>query len=103
MSIDAAKLRKPRIHPGEILEEEFLTPMGISKYRLAQDIHVTPIRITQIIQGRRAVTPDTALRLARYFGTTPEFWLNMQRSYDLESARDELAEDIEAITPCVCG
>ncbi|MHB1157637.1 MAG: HigA family addiction module antitoxin [Phycisphaerales bacterium] len=103
MSIDAAKLRKPRIHPGEILDQEFLTPMEISKYRLAQDIHVTPIRITQIVQGRRAVTPDTALRLARYFGTTPEFWLNMQRSYDLESARDELAEDIEAITPCVCG
>lgn len=90
---------KTPIHPGEILDEEFLKPLGISKYRLSKDIHVTPIRITQIIQGKRSVTADTALRLSRYFGTTAEFWMNIQRRFDLEKATDELADEIATIEP----
>lgn len=80
------------IHPGEILREEFLDPMGISQYRLAKDINVDPRRINAIIQGKRAITADTALRLARYFGTSERFWLNLQAQYDLEVERDELGD-----------
>jgi antitoxin HigA-1 len=83
------------IHPGEILREEFLGPMGISQYRLAKDINVDPRRINVIIQGKRAITADTALRLARYFGTSERFWLNLQAQYDLEVERDELGDRLE--------
>ena len=79
------------IHPGEILKEEFLEPFGLSMYRLAMDIDVPPIRVSQIVNGKRAITPDTALRLAKYFQTSPEFWLNLQ-SYDLENAEVELRD-----------
>lgn len=76
----------PPIHPGEQLREEFLKPLGITAYRLAKDIGVPVTRIQDIVAERRAITGDTALRLARYFGTTPEFWLNMQRDFELETA-----------------
>ncbi len=76
------------IHPGEILLEEFLRPMGISQYRLAKDISVTQHRISEITQGKRAVTADTALRLGRYFGMEPQFWLNLQARYDLLRAEE---------------
>ena len=85
----------PPIHPGEVLKEDFLKPLALSQYMLAKALGVPQIRISQIVNGKRAVTPATALRLARYFGTTPEFWLGMQMTYDLEKARDEHAADIE--------
>ena len=83
------------IHPGEILLEEFLKPLGITMNRLAMDLHVPVTRIGDIVHGRRGITSDTALRLARYFGTTPEFWMNAQAAYDLESAEDALLDRIE--------
>ena len=78
------------IHPGEILLEEFLGPMGISQYRLAKEISVDPRRINEIVLGKRGVTADTALRLSRYFGMTERFWLNLQSRYDLELEKDRL-------------
>lgn len=84
------KKNLPAIHPGEILQEEFLVPMGISQYRLAKDIAVSPRRINEIVHGARAITANTALRLAQYFGTTAQFWLNLQAHYDLEVERDRL-------------
>ncbi|MDE2890691.1 MAG: HigA family addiction module antitoxin [Gemmatimonadota bacterium] len=78
----------PPIHPGEILLEDFLNPLGISQYRLARDTSVPPRRINEIVHGKRAVTPDTALRMARFFGTTGQFWLNLQSRYELELERD---------------
>lgn len=86
----------PPIHPGEILLEEFLNPLGVSQYRLAKDISVPPRRINKIVHGKRAVTPDTALRLARFFGTTGQFWLNLQSRYELELERDRLGERLQA-------
>ena len=86
----------PPIHPGEILLEEFLNPLGISQYRLAKYISVPPRRINEIVHGKRAVTPDTALRLARFFGTTAQFWLNLQSRYELELVRDRLGERLHA-------
>ena len=80
------------VHPGEILLEEFLEPMGISQYRLAKDITVPPRRINEIVHGARAVTADTALRLSRYFGTSERFWLNLQAHYDLELEKDRLGK-----------
>jgi len=85
----------PPIHPGEILLEEFLRPLGMSMNRLAYELHVPANRITQIVEGRRSVTGETALRLARYFGTSPEFWLGMQKDYDLQVARDEFEAEVE--------
>ena len=85
------------VHPGEILHSEFLDPMGISQYRLAKEIHVPPRRINQIVKGLRGITPDTALRLSRYFGTTAEFWMNLQIHYDLESRRSELGNDLDRV------
>jgi len=82
----------PPIHPGEILMEEFLEPMGISQYRLAKDISVPPIRINEIVHGKRSITADTALRLGRFFSMSPQFWLNLQTRYDLEITED-LLED----------
>ncbi len=87
--------RLQRIHPGEILRQEFLDPMGISQYRLAKDINVDSRRINTIIQGKRAITADTALRLSRYFGTSERFWLNVQAQYDLEVEREELDDRLE--------
>jgi len=90
----AKKMMDP-IHPGEILMEEFLEPLGISQYRLAKDISVPPRRINEIVHGKRAITADTALRLARFFGTTERFWLNLQVRYDLEVERDRLVGVLE--------
>lgn len=86
-----AKRKIPPTHPGEILIEEFLKPMGISQYRLAKDTHVPARRINEIVHGRRGITADTALRLARYFGVSPEFWVNLQTHYDLEVEREKLS------------
>ena len=88
------KLLKP-IHPGEILLEEFLKPMGISQYRLAKDTHVPPRRINEIVLGKRGITADTALRLARYFGTSVDVWMNLQTRYEVETVRDLEGEIIE--------
>ncbi len=78
------------VHPGEILLDEFLMPMGISQYRLAKDIKVPPRRINEIVLGKRAITADTALRLSHYFGLSEKFWLNLQIKYNLEVAKDKL-------------
>ena len=78
------------IHPGEVLAEEFLGPMEISQYRVAKEISVPPRRINEIVHGKRAITADTALRLARYFGNTEQFWMNLQTRYELETERDRL-------------
>ena len=83
------------IHPGEILLEEFLNPMGISQYRLAKDISVPPRRINEIVHGKRGVSADTALRLERYFGLSEGFWLRLQSRYDLEVEKDRLDERLE--------
>ena len=80
------------IHPGEILIEEFLNPMAISQYKLAKDISVAPRRINEIVHGLRAVSADTALRLGRYFGISPQFWLNLQSHYDLAMAEDRIGD-----------
>lgn len=82
------------IHPGEVLLEDFMKPLGLSQYRLAHDIGVTPIRISQIVNGQRAITVDTAMRLARYFSTSAAVWLRLQVRYDLEVAEKELSERI---------
>ena len=82
----------PNIHPGEVLLEEFLGPMGISQNRLARDIGVSPRRINEIVHGNRAVSADTALRLARYFGSSEAFWMGLQADYDLEEARERLGD-----------
>jgi len=78
------------IHPGEILLEEFLKPLGLSQYRIARDLSVPPRRINEIVHGKRGITADTALRLGRYFGTSARFWLNLQARYDLEVENDRL-------------
>ena len=91
--------RLPNIHPGEVLLEEFLQPMGLSQYRLAKELHVPGRRINEIIHGKRGVSVDTALRLARFFGTTDRFWLNLQMLYDLELERGRLQPQLDAIVP----
>lgn len=83
------------VHPGEILLEEFLRPMGISQYRLAKDIGVHPRRINEIVHGKRAITANTALRLSRYFGLSERFWLSLQARYDLEVEKDRMAGQLE--------
>jgi antitoxin HigA-1 len=88
--------RLPPLHPGEVLREEFLAPLGISAYALAKALRVPLTRITAILAGERAVSADTALRLARFFGTTPEFWINLQGACDLERARSERGAAIAA-------
>ncbi len=80
------------IHPGEILMDEFIKPLGITQYRLAKDINVPPRRINEIVHGKRSISADTALRLARYFGTSEQFWLNLQSRYDLEIQKDSLGD-----------
>ena len=89
--------RLPNIHPGEVLREEFLSPMNVSAYRLAKEIHVPETRISEIIHGKRAVTADTAIRFARFFGTTAEFWLTLQNLYDLEEEENKHASEFEMI------
>jgi addiction module HigA family antidote len=85
----------PPIHPGEILREDFMRPLGLSMNKLALDLHVPVTRIAEIVHERRSITPDTALRLGRYFNTSARFWLNAQAAYDLEVAQDELQRTIE--------
>lgn len=95
--MDMAQLAN--IHPGEVLKEEFLVPMGISQYRLAKEIGVTESRISAICQGKRAVGADTAARLARFFGTTAAFWLGLQADYDTEEVERNLSAELEKIHP----
>jgi addiction module HigA family antidote len=83
------------IHPGEVLQEEFLKPMGLSQSRVALDISVHPRRINEIVLGKRSITADTALRLARYFGNSPQFWLGLQADYDLDIAEDHLGDRLD--------
>jgi antitoxin HigA-1 len=85
----------PPIHPGEVLVKEFLEPLGISQYRLAKDIGVTPRRINEIVHGRRAISADTALRLGQYFDMEAQFWMNLQSRYDMEVTRDQLQDKIK--------
>jgi antitoxin HigA-1 len=89
------KMRRITTHPGEMLREEFLVPLGMSQNALAMKIRVPATRIGDILHGRRGITPDTALRLSRFFGNSPEFWLNLQQMHDLSKARMELGEAIE--------
>ncbi len=89
------------IHPGETLRVEFLEPLTISEYRLAKEIGVLPTRINEIVHGNRSITADTALRLARYFDTTPQFWLNLQNHYDLEVKIEAMGSTLAGIAPLV--
>ncbi|MHA6620171.1 HigA family addiction module antitoxin [Pseudonocardia sp. DLS-67] len=87
------------VHPGEVLMEDFIEPLGITQHRVAVAIEVPPRRINEIVHGKRRITADTALRLARYFGTTDLFWINLQNRYDLEVERDSLGESLNRIEP----
>ncbi|MDD5559741.1 HigA family addiction module antitoxin [Candidatus Methylomirabilis sp.] len=98
----AARKLSP-VHPGEVLQEEFLKPLEISQYRLAKEISVPARRVNEIVHGNRAITADTALRLARYFGTTDRFWLNLQTRYDLEVERDRLGSRLEREVSVLVG
>ncbi len=99
-----AKTEKlPPIHPGEILREDFMKPLGLSMNRLALDLHVPVTRIAEIVHERRGITPDTAPRLRRYFNTSARFWLNAQATYDLEVAQDELQRTIERDVRLLAG
>ncbi len=89
----------PPIHPGEVLMEDYLKPLGITQHRLAIAIGVPPRRINEIVHGKRRITADTALRMARYFGTSERFWMNLQGRYDLEVERDRLVDTLDEITP----
>ena len=91
---DFGEERLPPVHPGEVLLEDFMKPLGLSQYRLARDIGVPPLQISQIVRGQRAITAATALRLARYFGTSPDVWLRLQARYDIEIAEAKLGERI---------
>jgi len=98
---DMDEERLPPIHPGEVLLEDFMKPLSLSQYRVAQDIGVPTLRISQIVHGKRAVTADTAMRLARYFGTSPVVWLRLQARYDLEVAErkygDRIAREVKVL------
>ena len=93
--------RRPdwNIHPGEILREEFLKPLSLTSYRLAKEVHVPPPRINDIVLEKRGITADTAVRLARYFGTSAEFWMNAQAFYDVRKATSKLTADLKRIVP----
>ena len=94
----------PPIHPGELLKEEFLDPMGVRVYRLAKDIGVDRMRVHAIVHGKRGVSPDTALRLSRYFGMSEAYWMNAQSHYDLETTKMKSGEKIEReVTPLAAG
>ena len=90
--------RLPNIHPGEILKEEFLDPFGISAYRLSKEIKIPQTRISQIIKGKRRITADTALRLSKFFGNSPQFWMGIQDDYDIEEERIKIEEELKHIT-----
>ncbi len=85
----------PPVHPGEILQQEFLEPMGLSQYRLAKSISVPPRRINEIVLGKRSISADTALRFGRYFGMSAQFWMNLQSQYELQCAQDELSDRLD--------
>ena len=87
------------VHPGEVLREEFLVPLGMSAHALAMELRVPAPRINEIVRERRSITPDTALRLARYFGTTAQFWLNLQTSYDLKTAEKTMVQKVRQVQP----
>ena len=99
-----SKKALPPVHPGETLLEDLMKPLGLSQNKLAEALGVDPRRINEIVTGRRSITGDTALRLARYFGTSPEFWMNLQARYDLEVAKDKkLAEIQRKVKPRTCN
>ncbi|EHR52685.1 addiction module antidote protein, HigA family [Saccharomonospora marina XMU15] len=89
----------PPIHPGAVLAEEYLEPLGVTQHRLAVAIGVPPLRINEIVHGKRGISADTALRLARFFGTSERFWLNLQSRYDLEREKDALGDSLDRIRP----
>jgi addiction module HigA family antidote len=89
------KKKMTPIHPGEVLAEEFLAPLGISQYRIAKDISVPARRINEIVHGQRSITADTALRFGRYFNMSPQFWLNLQAHYDLDEAEDKIGNKLD--------
>ena len=91
--------RLKNIHPGEVLQEEFLVPLGLSAYRLSKETYIPQTRISEIIRGKRGITADTALRLAKYFGTTSKFWLGLQDDYDLEENEYKIKKELENIMP----
>lgn len=95
--------KMPPIHPGEILREDFLASLGISQYRLAKETSVPPRRINEIVRGMRAISADTALRLARYFGTSERFWVNLQARYDLEVEKDKLGNRLDREVSVLAG
>ena len=95
----AADIVMAPVHPGEILLEEFLTPLAVSQYKLAKEIGVPVRRINEIVHGQRRISADTALRLARFFGTSERFWINLQARYDLEVEKDRLGDALEGIRP----
>lgn len=95
------ELVMPPIHPGEVLAEEYLEPLGVTQHRLAVAIGVPPRRINEIVHGKRGISADTALRLARFFGTSERFWLNLQSRYDLEREKDALGDSLDRIRPLV--
>jgi addiction module HigA family antidote len=99
MSATKKRVKLAPVHPGEVLLEDFLKPMDLTANRLAIEIHVAATRIGEIIHGRRSITAETAIRLARYLGTTPEFWLRLQTRYDLEEAEDKIATIVRQIKP----
>ena len=92
-------VKMPPIHPGEILMEEFLTPLNLTQYRLAKSIHVDPRRIHAIVRGQRAITAETALLLSRFFGNSAAFWMGLQTQYDFEIAQERLADKLDRVTP----
>ncbi len=102
-SVSPRPAKLPPIHPGEILNEEFLRPLNLSQYRLAKAIGVDPRRIHAIVHGQRAITAETALLLARFFGNSAAFWMGLQSQYDLETAEDRLAHRLEAVTAYASG
>ena len=93
----ARVIKLPPVTPGEILDQEFLRPLGISQYRLARAVSVPPRRINEIVLGKRGITADTALRLGRYFGTSPQFWMNLQARYDLEMQSDLIGNQLQKV------
>ena len=103
MSIERTGNPNWKVHPGEVLKEEFLVPLDMSVYELAKKLDVPAPRINDIVLGKRSITPETAVLLARFFNTTEQFWLNLQAAYDIDRARHQLARKIKAITPLVAA
>ncbi|WP_374012275.1 HigA family addiction module antitoxin [Pseudoxanthomonas koreensis] len=93
----------PPVHPGEILHADFMQPLGLSSNALARAIGVTPARVNEIVRGRRGISADTALRLARYFGTSVDVWMNLQHNYDIECAREALGDTLQSIKPLLAA